>query len=86
MRLKSFTEQADSTVPLTSRARPDQTGVEVGEELDGSQTGTKQKNMYNQSEEIVIFMEERVIGSLHSGSGLHFQSRRDEIKPKFSCS
>lgn len=76
MRLKSFTERVDSMVPLTSQTPLSQKGVEVGAELDGSQTGIKQKNMYNQSGEIVIFMEKRVRGSSHSGSGPYFQSRR----------
>lgn len=54
MRPKSFTERADSMVPSTSQTPPARTvvevevEVEVGAEQDGSQTGTKQKNMYNQ--------------------------------------
>lgn len=65
-------------VPLTSQTLLGRTGVEVGAELDGCQTGTKQKNMSNQLGGIVIFMEERMRGSSHSGSGLYFQSWRAE--------
>lgn len=83
MRPKSFTERVDSMVPLTSQTPLGLTGVEVGAELDGSQTGTKQKNMSNQSGEIVIFMEERMRGSSHSRSGLHFQSWRVGIYHNF---
>lgn len=83
MRLKSFTERVDSMVPLTSQTPLGLTGVEVGAELDGSQTGTKQKNMSNQLGEIVIFMEERMRGSSHSRNGLHFQSWRVGIYHNF---
>lgn len=79
MRLKSFTERADSMVPLTSQTPLGRTGVEVGAELDGSQTGTKQKNMSNQLGGIVIFTEERARGSSHSGSGPRIQSWRVEV-------